>query len=118
VQKLPLLECVLDMQVVFGIITPGSTATTDTNDISGLTAKQIREQLKEIKIYLLTHDGGLDRNYTYPNATIGVGPGDGITSGTGRTYDFAANGVSNWRNYRWRVYQIVARPNNLTGNNP
>lgn len=118
VQKLPLLECVLDMQVVFGLVTPGVTVVTDTNDISSLTAKQIREQLKEIKIYLLTHDGGMDRNYTYPNATIGVGPGDGITSGTGRTYDFAANGVINWKNYRWRVYQIVARPKNLTGNNP
>jgi prepilin-type N-terminal cleavage/methylation domain-containing protein len=116
-QELPLLECVLDLQVVYGIITPGSSVLTDDDGtiLSTLTPSDIRQQLKEIKIYILTHDGGIDRTYTYPNATIGVGPGNGITSGTGRTYDFAANGVANWQNYRWRVYQIVARPHNLAG---
>jgi hypothetical protein len=87
----------------------------DSADISALTPKEVREQVKTIKVYILTHDGGRDRNYTYPNATIGVGPGDGIISGTGRTYDFAANGIPDWQNYRWRVYQMVARPSNLTG---
>lgn len=114
--ELPLLECVLDMQVVFALLTTGSTATTDASDISALTPKEIREQVKEIKIYILTHDGGRDTNYTYPSATIGVGPGNGVSSGSGRTYNFAANGVSNWQNFRWRVYQIIARPRNLAGN--
>lgn len=113
--ELPLLECVLDMQVVYELRTAGTTMQTDSNDISTLTPKEVREQVKAVKVYILTHDGGRDNNYTYPNATIGVGPGDGITSGTGRTYDFAANGVADWQNYRWRVYQIVARPRNLTG---
>ncbi|MDD5286609.1 MAG: prepilin-type N-terminal cleavage/methylation domain-containing protein [Desulfuromonadaceae bacterium] len=114
--ELPLLECVLDMQVVFALLTPGSSTTTDASDISAMTPKDIREQVKEIKIYILTHDGGRDANYIYPNATIGVGPGNGITSGTGSTYNFAAKGVSNWQNYRWRVYQVIARPRNLAGN--
>lgn len=114
--ELPLLECVLDMQVVFELRTPGTTMLTDSSDISALTPKEVREQVKLIKVYILTHDGGLDRSYTYPNATIGVGPGDGIISGTGRTYDFAMNGIPDWQNYHWRVYQMVARPNNLTGN--
>jgi len=114
-QELPLLECVLDMQVVYELRTAGSSIMTDSADISALTPKEVREQVKAIKVYILTHDGGRDRNYTYPNATIGVGPGDGIISGTGRTYDFAANGIPDWQNYRWRVYQMVARPSNLTG---
>lgn len=109
--ELPLLECVLDMQVVYELRTVGSKMTTDSGNISALTPSEVREQVKAIKVYILTHDGGLDKNYTYPNATIVVGPGPG----TGRLYDFATNGVANWQNYRWRVYQIVARPANLTG---
>ena len=114
--ELPLLECVLDMQVVYGILPPGSTTITYQSDISGFTPKMVREQVKEIKTFILTHDGGKDSGYTYPNSTIGVGPGDGRTSGTGRTYDFVANNVPNWQNYHWHVYQITARPNNLAGN--
>lgn len=112
-QELPLLECVLDMQVVFGQRQDGSSDITFVNDISGLTPSQIREQIKEIKIYILTHIGGKDRTYTYPNSTIGVGPGDGLTSGTGRTYNLAV--LSDWQNYRWKVYQLTARPMNLVG---
>lgn len=114
--EFPLLECVLDMQVVYELRTPGTTTTTDSSDISALTSKEVREQVKTIKVYILTHDGGRNRSYTYPHATIGVGPGDGIVSGTGRTYGFAANNVPDWQNYHWRVYQIVARPGNLAGN--
>lgn len=122
--EMPILECVLDMQVVYELLTPGSTMTTDSAILTtlppaaprDLTPKEIREQVKAIKVYILTHDGGPDRNYTYPNATIGVGPGDGITSGSGSTYDFAAKGIPDWQRYHWHVYQIVARPSNLTGN--
>jgi len=115
--EIPVLECVLDMQVVYSVRNPPSSATlTDVSDISALSAQDIREQLKEIKVYLLAQDGGRDRNYTYPNATVGVGPGNGLTSGSGSTYDFAGRGVPEWQNYHWRVYQIVARPNNLVGN--
>ena len=115
-QEMPLLECVLDMQVVYELRTPGTKMPTDSSDISTLSPEQVREQVKAVKVYILTHDGGRDRNYTYPNATIGVGPGDGIISGSGSTYNFATSGVPDWQNYRWRVYQIVARPSNLTGN--
>lgn len=115
-QELPLLECVLDMQVVYSILQPGSASISYQSDISGFTPKMVREQVKEVKVYILTHDGGKDSTYTYPNSTVGVGPGDGKTSGTGRTYDFVANNIPNWQNYHWRVYQLTARPNNLAGN--
>lgn len=115
--ELPVLECVLDMQVVFTLRNPpGSATLTDVSDISMLSAQAIREQLKEIKVYILGHDGARDRNYNYPNATIGVGPGNGLTSGSGSTYDFAANHIPDWRNYHWKVHRVVARPNNLAGN--
>lgn len=110
-QELPLLECVMDMQVVYARKEPGSSNTIDAADISGLTPQEIREQIKEIKVYILTHEGGLDRTFTYPNATIVVGPG----LGTGRTVNLSTLGGANWQNYRWKVYRIVARPNNLAG---
>jgi prepilin-type N-terminal cleavage/methylation domain-containing protein len=114
--EMPIMECVLDFQVVYGLKTPGSSVVADTSDISALNPAEIRERIKEIRMYILTHDGGKDNNFNYTNATIGVGPGDGLTSGTGRTLDFAAQGVPDWQNYRWRVYQVVARPMNLVGN--
>jgi len=114
--EFPVLDCVLDLQAVYSVQNPpGSGTLTDVSDISALTPQEIRDQVKEIKVYLLTHDGARDKSYRYPNATIGVGPGDGLTSGSGSTYDFAARAVPDWQNYRWRVYQIVARPSNLAG---
>jgi prepilin-type N-terminal cleavage/methylation domain-containing protein len=115
--ELPIFDCVLDFQVTYSLLTPGSSITSEVSDISNLNPSEIRSQLKEIKLYILTHDGGLDRNFNYPNATIGVGPGDGLTSGTGRTYNFATNNVPDWQHYRWKVYQITGRPKNITGNN-
>ncbi len=119
-QEFPLLECVLDMQVVYELRTAGSNIPTNSDVLNTqppdvvrpLTPQEVREQVKAVKVYILTHDGGRDRNYTYPNTTISVGPGDG----TGSTYNFATSGIPDWQNYRWRVYQIVARPSNLTGN--
>ena len=116
-QQLPLLGCVMDMQVVYGLLTPGSNVITNSDVLNTpssatpLTPKEVREQVKEIKVYILTHDGGRDINFTYPNSTIVVGPGDG----TGSNYNLAANGGTNWQNYRWRVYQIIGRPRNIAG---
>lgn len=119
----PLLDCVLDMQVSF-ILDPnndGNFVATKTLTSSGvpLTAQQIREQLKSIRVQILTHEGGYDRNFTYPNASIFVGPSDSsgvaLTS-QGKTWtntEMAAVGVTNWQNYRWKVYEIVVQPKNL-----
>lgn len=112
-QELPLLECVMDMQVVYGLKTAGSSVTTPVDNIFvlDLTPQEVREQIKEINVFILTHDGGMDKNFIYPSPTIVVGG-----AGTGRTVDLSALGGANWQNYRWKVYRISARPNNLAGN--
>jgi prepilin-type N-terminal cleavage/methylation domain-containing protein len=112
-QELPLLECVMDMQVVYGLKTPGSSVTTPVDNIFALdlNPQEVREQIKEINVFILTHDGGMDKNFTYPSSTIVVGG-----AGTGRTVDLSALGGATWQNYRWKVYRISARPNNLAGN--
>lgn len=116
---IPLLDCVADMQVVFRLDRDNDgtiDATTDVlNDASGsaLTAQDIREQLKEVRVYILAHEGQKDVNYTYPNTTVDIPESGDLGYGAGRTFNFSTSGISGWQNYRWRVYTIVVKPNNL-----
>jgi prepilin-type N-terminal cleavage/methylation domain-containing protein len=118
VTQYPLLECVADMQVVYALdttaldITPvgGVNLNCDQNCLSAYTAEQIRKMLKEIKVYVLTHEGQKDNSYTYPTSTVQVGD-----SGPGRAYDLTQlSGIgADWKHYRWKVYTIVVKPKNL-----
>ena len=83
ITELPILDCVADMQVVFYLDTNADgTIDTTLDSIAALTAQNIRDQVKEIRVYILAHEGQRDASYTYPNATIPVGPGGGF----GRTF--------------------------------
>jgi prepilin-type N-terminal cleavage/methylation domain-containing protein len=107
--EMPLIDCVADMQVIFGLDTTGSgTVGTRMNDITALTAQQIREQVKEVRVYILTHEGESDKYYTYPNNVITVGE-----FGLGRNFDLSANIGTGWQNYRWKLYTMVVKPKNL-----
>ena len=98
----PLLDCVADMQLVYGV-------DTDANDIlewqsfPPATAADLRTQFRELHVHILAQVGQRDGSYTYPDATISVGSG-GIVN----NYN-----VSGFRNYRWKVYNIVVRPTTL-----
>lgn len=106
-QEFPLLDCVADMQVVYLLDSTGSGAMTETDTISTLTtAEEIRQQLKAVKVYVLTHDGGKDRSYSYPSGTISVGP-----AGTGRNFDLTS--IPDYRNYRWKVFFMTVKPENV-----
>lgn len=130
--SLPILDCVADMQVVFGwdlydgtatgtdglidtysnadgSVASGSASQTEVQDAMD-NAAAIRTSLKMVKIYILAQNGRRDPGYTSP-ATIRVG-GPTEVSVT-RIVDIAAAG---WLNYRWKLYQIVVRPKNLTSN--
>jgi len=102
----PLLDCVAEMKVVYGLDTDADplTALVPSNDISGLTADAIRTQLKEVHIHIVAQVGQRDDSYTYPATSVSVGSG-GFTDNVD---------VSGFRNYRWKVYNIVVRPKNLT----
>jgi prepilin-type N-terminal cleavage/methylation domain-containing protein len=117
---LPLLECVADMQVIFGLDTnlDGSfdplhdAADTYSEDLTGLTAQNIREQVKQVRVYILAHEGQRDITFTYPSSTVSLG-GD-VAGGLGRTFNLAtAIGDPDYKYYRWKLYTIVVTPNNL-----
>lgn len=119
---IPLLDCVADMQVVYGTGPAGSSQvnlhqTTVPDDLTPKTipgaAKEIREQLKEIRVYILAHVGRKDSGYKFPAASMVMEVGErfgGVLQG--RTFDLSQIGPD-WQNYRWKLYTIVVRPQNL-----
>lgn len=114
---IPLLDCVADMQVVYGI---GDSGSKEVNlhqaTLPGTgSAQDIRERLKEIRVYILAHTGKKDSFYSYPSQTVEVGErfGGATSQLLGRTFDLGARIGGDWRNYRWKLYTIVVRPQNL-----
>ena len=106
--ELPLLDCVADMQVVYLLDSTSNGTMTETDTLSSLSPQELREQLKAVKVYLLTHEGGKDRYYTYPSTTIAVGP-----PGTGRDFNLSTIVGTDYKYYRWKVYFLTVKPENV-----
>jgi prepilin-type N-terminal cleavage/methylation domain-containing protein len=105
---MPLLDCVSDMQVVFRLDTDGDgVADAPIGDINGLDAGEIREQVKQVQVYLLVHEGAKDPYYTHPVNQILVGP----DTASGRLFDLPSQIGTDWANYRWRVIVLTEKPN-------
>jgi prepilin-type N-terminal cleavage/methylation domain-containing protein len=111
--EMPLLDCVADMQLVYRLDTTGSgTINSSRDDLTSplLSAAQIANQLKEVRVYILLHEGERDNAYQYPSSTIAVGG-----YGCGRAFSLPTLIGSNWSHYRWKVYTLVIRPRSLLG---
>jgi prepilin-type N-terminal cleavage/methylation domain-containing protein len=106
---LSLLDCVANMQVIFVLDRDGDGIASDLAETltdplgTALSAEQIRDQVKEVRVYILAHEGQKDTSYTHPVSTITVGE-----SGLG-----ADVGVSAYLNYRWKLYILAVKPMNL-----
>mgnify|MGYP001574132973 FL=1 len=116
--ELPILDCVADMQVDYqldlnpvGAVDGVIDTTTDT--LAGYTAEQIR-QVKEVRVYILAHEGQRNTSYTFTNFTPTACP---TCIRVGRTavlgQDFNLLAIANFQNYRWKVYTIVVKTNNV-----
>jgi len=142
-QPMPLLDCVADMQVVYGWDLVDDDNVIDTwsapnqkPDGTGLFGKQsgtasqtavqaaiqspeeVRAKLKIVKIYLLAQVGRRDRNYTFMGTDV-AGQPQRIRVGNLDADGFVAHEYdlsAAQRNYRWKVYQLVVRPHNLESN--
>jgi len=116
----PLLDCVADMQVDYWLDTDadGNIDWPPSDNISGLDAKQIRDQLKEIRVYIVAHEGQRDPNFDfsqnntreYLTATESLG-----ASSRTLTFTNLKTRIGNpfYKQYRWKVYSIIAKPRNL-----
>ena len=66
----PILDCVLDFQVQFGLIDATTGNVTWLNDISATSAAVLRDQLKIVRIFIVKQMGKRDPKYFYPFSTI------------------------------------------------
>lgn len=147
---LPLLDCVADMQIVYGldmtipdptgkgIVTtysdgdpfgfteaaPGSTVIANGNDVFNvmnnvLDPRDLRRRLQEVRVYILAHEGAYDRDFNFSNFTADGKPCAGCTTITvGEsallTGDFDVKAKIDpvkYKNYRWKLYTLVVKPN-------
>lgn len=97
---LPLLDCVADLQVVFGTDNNADGVVEWSTDVSSLSAEDLRTQLVEVRVHILAQSGQRDDSYTFPQDNVYVG-----SEGAGRTFPLGGH-----RNYRWKQYTIVVRP--------
>ena len=106
IRELPILDCVAQLQVVLVLDTnaDGVPDSFQTASFAG-TAEQIRTQLKEIRVYILAHEGQRDTGYTSPVMRI-IDPDSGTTP-----IDFTPTG--DLLNFRWKIYTLVVKPYNL-----
>ncbi|ACM21417.1 type IV pilus minor pilin PilW [Geotalea daltonii FRC-32] len=115
----PLLDCVGDMQVAFELDLLNDGNITYAKNLDGYTAKTIRESLKRVRVYILAHEGGRDRNFIYPvnDTSKALVVGDpAFTVSFGRIWsaaDLAARFGPDWQNYRWKIYTLAIKPTNL-----
>jgi len=114
---LPLLDCIADMQVEYGLDTNADGVVEGwSSDITGgMAAADIRAQLVEIRVSILAQEGQRDDSYAYPYDNVTVG-----SKGVGRSFVFTSFGftptgnvTNNFKHYRWKVYNIVVKPKNL-----
>ncbi|MCX7857620.1 MAG: PilW family protein [Deltaproteobacteria bacterium] len=106
---MPLMDCVADFQIIFGIDVNGDKIVDDyIDDISSYNAQTIRNRIKEIRLYILTHEGKRDRDFKFKESKIYVGEFE-----KGREFNFQQVIGSGWDNYKWKIYSIVVHPRNL-----
>lgn len=113
--EMPLLDCVADMQVIYRYDTGTGVLqiTNDIQDTSTWTPQIIRDQVKEVRIYILAQEGQRDTHFTYPTNAVYVGGDATVGSSLGRSFNFAGEGIATWQNYRWKLYTLVVKMDNL-----
>lgn len=135
--SIPVLDCVLDMQVILGwdwdnngvidtysnadgtvasgLVTNTSAALAQANNNSITTTPNIRNNLKMIKVYIVVQNGKKDAGYT-STSPLEIGDSVGDTGVTSLTRPAGLTLAADQLNYRWKVYRIVVRPKNLLSN--
>ena len=128
---MPLLDCIADMQVIYrfdmdedesagtnsnanGSSVNGSEgATVATVQATLADASLLRRRLKDVRVYILAHEGQRDTNYTYcPSLAASCSTAFPVGE-FGLESNFDLTGIANYQNYRWKIYTIVVNPNNL-----
>ncbi len=122
----PVLDCVEDFQVAFGLDTNNdgtidswqtSLGSLDVSPSDGITdASEIRNQLREVRVFILYHEGSKDEDFRFSGS---VTLGDTQT-GTLSTFTPSSDAATCSRcgqplatHYRWNVNRLAIKPMNL-----
>jgi len=114
----PLLGCVRDIQVAFGIdASSPEDGLIDVWDNGGILSssydsEMLRRRLKQVRVYILVQNGNRDADYLYTNPENPSNP-DRIRAGDahlgiGRDVTLTAE----QRKYRWRLIALTVTPRN------
>jgi prepilin-type N-terminal cleavage/methylation domain-containing protein len=76
----------------------------------------IRTKLKLVKVYILAQVGHMDPSYTSPASIQMYEPNTAESSLVRPATSGNYNLTSTMLNYRWKVYRLVVKPNNLVSN--
>ncbi len=120
----PLMNCVLDFQVAFGLDTneDGSIDCWDNGgavEMAGYTLAALKARLKQIKAYVLLQQGARDSKYRYIGTETGLNEnqiliGDPqLTACGGGVVGRTVTLTEDQRQYRWKVIRISASPRNI-----
>ncbi|MBU5636141.1 prepilin-type N-terminal cleavage/methylation domain-containing protein [Geomonas sp. Red69] len=119
--KYPILDCAGDLQAVLYFDT-NADGKVDYHPKPGdalLNAQTLREELREIRVYILAQQGKKDPSYSFPvedpARVIVVGDPE-LPDDAGQVWSERALKQTfgpEWRNYRWKVYAISVLPKNL-----
>lgn len=122
----PLLDCIADMQVVFALdmnddgtvgtysnpagstVSGSESALTSTVQTTLGRADELRRRIREVRVYILVHEGQKDTGYTYPNTTVTLGE-SAWAEGVKKTFNLSTAIGGDWRNYRWKVHTLVVK---------
>ncbi len=139
----PLVDCVADMQVIFGLDMDGDGTIGTYSNADGSTAgdavnitgetegaaasvpgvlttnpdlANYRSSVVEVRVYILAHEGQKDPTFTFPAAMNPINVGslwNGDTAQYGRQFDLTTLGDPDWMRYRWKVYTMVVKLQNM-----
>ncbi len=101
----PVLDCVKAFKVAFGLDTNGDGTIDSWSQTLPSSAQQIRDEVREVRVFVLYHEGGKDPSFTY---TGSITLGD---SSTGTLYSYTPTGDE--VHYRWKVATLSVTPLNL-----
>lgn len=118
----PVLHCVSDWKVTFDLDLDGSNSIDpserdrgftdmDTNGDGTVTRSEMESVLKKINFYVLMHEGGRDRKFTFSGASS-CSSGGGMCVNAGNV---ELSLPSDYANYKWRVIKVSVKPTNIGG---
>ncbi len=119
--ELPLLDCAFNMRVAVGADTGTVAAPAPANwtvmpASSAAAAETIRNQVRNIRVYIVAQEGQRDTSYTYTNPNP-VPPNCAGLDMICIIDNAFPNGVFAVtvpdRNFRWKLYTLAATPYNL-----